>query len=75
MQSTLSSNKMAWPLYHGIGNISTALANALPAVQKIQGVWQGMSDDIAAIVTMIDKDIRQVPPVIMNLGVSEAVTA
>lgn len=60
---------------HGIGNISTALADALPAVQKIQGVWQGMSDDIAAIVTMIDTDIRKVPPIIMNLGVSEAVSA
>ena len=34
-----------------------------------------MSDDIAAIVTMIDKDIGRFRPVIMNLGVSEAVTA
>jgi hypothetical protein len=59
----------------GIGNISAALADALPAVQKIQGVWQAMSDDITAIVTMIDHDIRKVPPIIMNLGVSEAVTA
>ncbi len=59
----------------GIANIATALAAALPAVQKIQGVWQGMSDDIAAIVKMIDTDIRKVPPIIMSLGVDEAVTA
>jgi hypothetical protein len=59
----------------GIGNISAALADALPAVQKIQGVWQGISDDIAAIVTMIGTDIMQVPPIIMNLGIGEAITA
>lgn len=59
----------------GISGITTALQAALPVVQKIQGIWQGISDDIAAIAKLIDTDIRQVPPIIMNLGVSEAVTA
>jgi hypothetical protein len=59
----------------GIDGISTALAAALPVVQKIQGIWQGISDDIASIASLINTDIRQVPPIIMNLGVSEATTA
>lgn len=59
----------------GISGITTALQAALPVVQKIQGIWQGISDDIAAISSLIDTDIRQVPPIIMNLGVSEATTA
>jgi hypothetical protein len=59
----------------GISGITTALQAALPVVQKIQGIWQGISDDITAISKLIDTDIRQVPPIIMNLGVSEAVTA
>jgi hypothetical protein len=60
---------------NGISGISTALAAALPVVQKIQGIWQGISDDIASIASLINTDIRQVPPIIMNLGVSEATTA
>ncbi len=60
---------------NGINGISTALAAALPVVQKIQGIWQGISDDIASIASLINTDIRQVPPIIMNLGVSEATTA
>jgi hemolytic enterotoxin HBL len=59
----------------GITGIVAALQAALPVVQKIQGVWQGISDDIAAIAALIDTDIRQVPPIIMSLGVSEATTA
>lgn len=59
----------------GISGISTALAAALPVVKKIQGIWQGMSDDMTAIANLINTDIRQVPPIIMNLGVSEATKA
>jgi hypothetical protein len=59
----------------GITGISGALKAALPVIQKIEGVWKGLSDDIASIVSLINTDIRQVPPIIMNLGVSEATTA
>lgn len=56
-----------------ITNITLKLAKALPIIQKIQGVWGGIAHDIGAIVTLIDRDIRQVPPVIMDLGVEEAI--
>lgn len=60
---------------NGITGITAALVAALPVVQKIQGIWQGIADDIGAIAKLIDTDIRKVPPIIMNLGVTEAVTA
>jgi hypothetical protein len=52
-----------------------ALVAALPIIQKIQGVWAGISDDLASIVKLIDDDIRNVPPLIMGLGVDEAIAA
>jgi hypothetical protein len=60
---------------NSIGNISKALADALPVVQKIQGVWSAMAADLGAIARLIDTDIAQVPPIIMNLGVEEALKA
>lgn len=59
----------------GTSTIVQALAAALPVVQKIQGVWGGIAADLAHIVDLIEKDIRQVPPIIMSLGVDEAVRA
>jgi hypothetical protein len=57
---------------NSIGGIKAALEKALPVVQEIQGVWGGMASDLGAIRTLIDSDIAQVPPIIMNLGVEEA---
>lgn len=59
----------------GIGTITRSLSAALPVIQKIQGVWGGISADLAAISRMVDDDIRNVPPIIMDLGVDQAVRA
>ncbi|MDQ2837089.1 MAG: alpha-xenorhabdolysin family binary toxin subunit A [Actinomycetota bacterium] len=59
----------------GMNTIVGRLSAALPVIQKIQGVWGGMSADLAAISSMIDTDIRNVPPIIMSLGVDESITA
>ena len=42
---------------------------------KDPGHLAGDLDYIASIASLINTDIRQVPPIIMNLGVSEATTA
>jgi hypothetical protein len=57
----------------GMNRIVGDLAAALPVVQKIQGVWGGIAHDLGTIAQLIDADIRQVPPIIMSLGVDEAV--
>lgn len=59
----------------GMNAIGQALAAALPVIQKIQGVWGGIAADLQNISRLIDTDIRQVPPIIMNLGVEEAIKA
>jgi hypothetical protein len=57
----------------GMNQILNALSAALPVIQKIQGIWGGIAKDIGSIVTLIDTDIRQALPIIMNLGVDEAI--
>jgi hypothetical protein len=57
----------------GMTKIVTALSAALPVIQKVQGIWGGISSDIGSIVKLIDTDIRQAIPVIMSLGVDEAI--
>ncbi len=59
----------------GMNTIVQSLSAALPVIQKIQGVWGGIASDLANISKLIDSDIRKVPPIIMNLGVDEAVKA
>jgi hypothetical protein len=56
-----------------ISNISIRLAKALPVIQKIQGVWGGIAHDLGAIVKLIDDDIRNALPIIMDLGVEQAI--
>lgn len=55
-----------------MNTIVTQLAAALPAIQKLQGVWAAMASDLGRIVTIIDQDIKKAPPIIMSLGVDEA---
>jgi hypothetical protein len=57
----------------GMNQILNALSAALPVIQKIQGIWGGIAKDIGSIVSLIETDIRQALPVIMNLGVDEAI--
>ncbi len=59
----------------GMNTIVRDVAAALPVIQKIQGVWGGISADLGSISRLIDDDIRNVPPIIMSLGVDEAVKA
>ena len=59
----------------GMDQITLKLAAALPALQKLQGAWQAMSDDLGRIVDIIDKDIKKAPPIIASLGVDEAARA
>lgn len=54
-------------------NIVQSVSTALPVIQKIQGVWGGIAADLVSISRLIDDDIRNVPPIIMGLGVDEAV--
>lgn len=59
----------------GMTSIATDLTRALPVIQKIQGVWGSISADLASISAMVDTDIRNVPPIIMDLGVDASVRA
>lgn len=59
----------------GITQISTEITNALPVIQKIQGIWGAIATDLTNIGNIIQNDIAQALPIIMNLGVDEAITA
>jgi len=59
----------------GIVSINNSLSDALPAIQKIQGVWAAMSSDLGQIVEIIDRDISEAIDVIKSLGVDEAMRA
>ena len=59
----------------GMGNILNALNAALPIIELLEGVWGGIADDLKNIVAKIDTDIRQALPILMSLGVDEAVKA
>lgn len=59
----------------GMNTIVRDIGAALPVIQKLQGVWGGIAADLGSISSLIDKDIRNVPPIIMSLGVDEAVKA
>ena len=57
----------------GIRNILEPLEQALPIIQKIQGVWGSIRDDLNQIITTITDDIGEAEPIIMKLGVKTAV--
>jgi len=59
----------------GITGITAALQTALPAVEKVKGVWKAISDDIGDITKLIQTSIRDVPLIIVNLGVDSVITA
>lgn len=56
------------------GNIA-AISAALPVIQKIQGVWAAISDDLASISSLIETNIAEALPIIMDLGVEAALNA
>lgn len=56
------------------GNIQSITA-ALPVIQKIQGVWSAISDDLGNISNLIETNIAEALPIIMDLGVDSAIVA
>lgn len=56
-----------------ISNILDPLNAALPVIQKIQGVWGAIADDLNNIITTINTNIGEALPIIMNLGVQTAI--
>jgi hypothetical protein len=59
----------------GISNILNKLNAALPIIQKVQGVWGAIRDDLNGIIDLIETNIAEVPPIIMNMGVTSAINA
>lgn len=59
----------------GITNIIEPISNALPSIQKIQGVWGAIADDLFNIKQLIETNIAQALPIIMDLGVESAINA
>jgi hypothetical protein len=59
----------------GISNILEPLNAALPIIQKIQGVWRAISDDLQNITNLIKENIQDALPIIMNLGVEDAISS
>ena len=56
-----------------ITDILQPLNAALPVIQKIQGVWGAISDDLNNIINTIEINIEEALPIIMNLGVQTAI--
>lgn len=59
----------------GMSTILNSLNTALPVIQKIAGVWGAIAGDLQSITDLIKKDIQEALPIIMDLGVEEAITA
>ena len=57
----------------GLTNIIGPLNAALPIIQKIQGVWGAIADDLNTIIGTIKTNIQDALPIIMNLGVETAI--
>jgi hypothetical protein len=59
-----------------LDGILDSLNKALPVLEKMEGIWGAISDDLNNIVNQIlDKDIGQADLFIKDLGVDEAITA
>ncbi len=55
------------------GNVESISA-ALPVIQKIQGVWGAISDDLQNISDLVKTNIQEALPIIMDLGVEAAIS-
>jgi len=53
--------------------IARDITTALPVIQKVEGVWGALFDDLGYILDLIDNNIAKVPPIIMDLGVDAAI--
>lgn len=59
----------------GLSKNVESISAALPVIQKIQGVWAAISDDLSNISKLIETNIAEALPIIMDLGVDAALTA
>jgi len=57
----------------GIDTILKSLESALSVIQKIEGAWGAISDDLKAISDTIQEDIAKALPIIMDIGVDTAI--
>ncbi|MQY29145.1 alpha-xenorhabdolysin family binary toxin subunit A [Nocardia aurantia] len=62
-----------WSAHNSSTVIGKDLASAMPVIQKIEGVWGAISNDLAAVRTLIDTNIEKVSPIIMDCGVDAAI--
>jgi hypothetical protein len=59
----------------GMKTIVEALSEALPVIQLMQGQWAAIATDLSHIRELIERDIEKALPIIMDLGVDEAMRA
>lgn len=64
----------------GTETITSTLAECLPVIQRMRGVWSGISADLEALASFVNDDsghddIRKVVMTLMELGIEQAVTA
>lgn len=58
---------------NGLDKNIDLITEALPIIQKIQGVWASISDDLGNISELIKTNIQEALPIIMDLGVDAAI--
>lgn len=56
-----------------MNTIATSLNAALPIIQLIEGEWGAIASDLGNLVNVIETDIAQAIPILMGLGVQEAI--
>lgn len=56
-----------------LAGIVAKLNAALPVLEKMEGIWGAIADDMANVLTAIDQDIDKAPVIIKDLGVTEAI--
>lgn len=57
----------------GMGSISSSLKAALPVIGKIQGLWTAIATDLGTLKGIINGDIRNNLPILMDLGIDLAI--
>jgi hypothetical protein len=56
-----------------ITGITKKIDDALPAIQKIQGMWNALKDDLSSLLATINGEIKDMPSFIAGLGIEEAI--
>ncbi|SEO98816.1 alpha-xenorhabdolysin family binary toxin subunit A [Mucilaginibacter sp. AW1-7] len=56
-----------------ITGITKKIDDALPAIQKIQGMWNALKDDLSSLLATINGEIKDMPSFIAGLGIEAAI--